>query len=315
MERWSELSEVPDDFGETVVVIGNFDGVHRGHQMLLDTLIQRARETGRKAVAVTFWPHPLHVHLPNAGPQLITGLQPRLKQLETWGLDAVLTVNYTLEFARQSPKEFVETYLLQGLNAKEVVAGQGIRFGWQNVGDLATMQQLGQDLGFEVTVQDLITEPTGRRWSSSWARELLQRGEVDEVAAILGRSHTVSGIVVHGFKRGRELGFPTANLGDDTDGFIPGDGVYAGWLIRADGQRLPAAISVGTNPTFENIERSVEAYVLDRDDLDLYDENVVFEFTKRLRGNTKFDGIDALIEQMTADVEQARVALGVASKS
>src|SRR5690625_3585509 len=177
------------------------------------------------------------------------------------------------------------------------------------------MQQLGQDLGFEVTVQDLITEPTGRRWSSSWARELLQRGEADEVAAISGRSHTGSGIVVRGFKRGRELGFPTANLGDDTDGFSRGAGVWAGWLIRCAGPPLAAASAVGPNPRFENIERSVEAYVLDRDDLDLCAEYVVFECTKRLRGNTKFDRIDALIKQMTADVEQARVALGVASKS
>lgn len=311
MERFSELDEVPDDFGETVVVIGNFDGVHRGHQMLLDTLIERARATGRKAVAVTFWPHPLHVHLPDSGPQLITGLSSRLNQLEHWGLDAVLIVNYTLEFARQSPREFVQNYLLDGLGAKEVVAGEGIRFGWQNVGNLEVMQQLGDELGFDVTVQQLITQDSGRRWSSSWARELLQRGEVDEAGRVLGRAHTVSGIVVHGFKRGRELGFPTANLGEDTDGFIPGDGVYAGWLIRADGQRLPAAISVGTNPTFENVARSVEAYVLDRTDLDLYDEYVTFEFTKRLRGNTKFDGIDALIKQMTADVEAARVELGV----
>lgn len=311
MERWSELEQVPDDFGETVVVIGNFDGVHRGHQMLLNTLIDRARATGRKAVAVTFWPHPLQVHLPDAGPQLISGLSSRLNQLEEWGLDAVLTINYTLAFARQSPREFVENYLLRGLNAKEVIAGQGIRFGWQNVGNLQTMQDLGRELGFDVTVQELVTQETGRRWSSSWARELLQRGEVHDVANILGRAHTVSGIVVHGFKRGRELGFPTANLGEEIDGLIPGDGVYAGWLIRADGQRLPAAISVGTNPTFENVSRSVEAYVLDRDDLDLYDEHVTFEFTKRLRGNTKFDGVEALIKQMTADVDQARVELGV----
>lgn len=312
MERWSELDQVPKDFGETVVVIGNFDGVHRGHEMLLDTLMERARATNRKAVAVTFWPHPLHVHLPGAGPQLITGLDQRLDQLQAWGLDAILIVDYTLEFARQSPQEFVENYLLEGLNAKEVVAGQGIRFGWQNVGNLETMQELGEELGFKVTVQKLITEPTGRRWSSSWARELLSRGEVANVSEILGRSHTVSGTVVEGFKRGRELGFPTANLGADIDGFVPGDGVYAGWLIRADGQRLPAAISVGTNPTFENATRSVEAHVLDRDDLELYGELVTFEFVRRLRGNIKFDNADDLIAQMKTDVDQTRSKLGLA---
>lgn len=311
MERWSELDQVPDDFGETIVVIGNFDGVHRGHQVLLATLIDRARATGRKAVAMTFWPHPQHVHLPDGNLQLITGISSRLDRLEKLGLDAVLTVNYDLDFARQSPREFIQNYVVSGLGAREVVAGSGIRFGWQNIGNLQTLKELGSELGFQVTVQDLMTQDTGRRWSSSWARELLERGEVAEVADILGRAHTVSAIVVHGFKRGRKLGFPTANLGPEVDGHIPGDGVYAGWLIRANGDRLPAAISVGTNPTFANVVRSVEAHVLDRDDLDLYDEYVHFEFTRRLRGNTKFDGIDALIAQMTADVDAARVVLGV----
>lgn len=312
MERWSELSQVPADFGPTVVVIGTFDGVHRGHQELLGTLVDRARATGRKAVAMTFWPHPLQVHLPSGGPQLITGLQTRLDELEKCGLDAVLTVDYTLEFARQTPREFIKNYVVDGLGAREMIVGKGIRFGWQNVGNLETLLALGEELGFEVSVQDWVTKTTGRRWSSSWARELLERGQVDEVTDILGRAHTVSGTVVHGFKRGRDLGFPTANLGPDLQGFIPGDGVYAGWLIRANGDRLPAAISIGTNPTFENVSRSVEAYALDRTDLDLYDEHVSFEFAKRLRGNVKFDGVDALIAQMGADVAKARVELGVA---
>jgi len=315
VERWNELSEVPADFGPTVVVIGTFDGVHRGHQMLLNTLTDRARATGRKAVAMTFWPHPLQVHLPSGGPQLITGLQARLDELEKCGLDAVLIVNYTLEFARQTPREFITDYVLEGLHAAEVVVGKGIRFGWQNVGNLETLRELSRELNFEVTVQEWVTETTGRRWSSSWARELLQRGEVAEAGEILGRSHTVTGTVVHGFKRGRDLGFPTANLGSDLEGFIPGDGVYAGWLIRAEGQRLPAAISIGTNPTFENVARSVEAYVLDRTDLDLYDERVSFEFTRRLRGNVKFEGVTALVEQMERDIAKARVELGVTDQN
>lgn len=313
MERWSELAQVPKDFGETAVVIGNFDGVHRGHRVLLSTLIDRARAARLKAVAMTFWPHPQHVHLPDGNLQLLTGISTRLDELEKTGLDGVLTVNYDLDFARQSPREFVQNYLVQGLRAREVVAGADIRFGWQNIGNLETLQELGAELGFTVTVQDLQTQESGRRWSSSRARELLKLGEVDEVREVLGRAHTVCGIVVHGFKRGRQLGFPTANLGPDLEGHIPGDGVYAGWLIRANGDRLPAAISVGTNPTFANVTRSVEAHVLDRDDLDLYDEHVCFEFTRRLRGNTKFDGVEALIAQMTADVVAARAVLGVSA--
>lgn len=311
MRRFTSVQQIPADFGETTVAIGNFDGVHRGHQAMLATVVSHARQSGRRAVAVTFWPHPLHVHVPDGSPQLITGLSQRLELLESMGVDATLVIDYTLEFAQQSPDEFVERYFVDALQAKEVVVGPDVRFGWQNVGDVTTMIQLGEKYDFSVTVQAMVSEDGGRRCSSSWARDLLTRGDVTDVAEVLGRSHTVRGVVVHGFKRGRELGFPTANLGDDMSGMIPGDGVYSGWLVRADGQRLPAAISVGTNPTFANKNRSVEAHVLDRDDLDLYDENVTFEFVKRLRANVKFDGLEELIDQMHRDVDHARAQLGL----
>ncbi len=333
--RWSDLTDVPSDFGPCVVTIGNFDGVHRGHASVLTRLSADARAAGCAAVAVTFSPHPLQVHRPQDAPPLLTGDEDRLELLERTGLDAVLMVTYTLDFARQSPQEFVERYLVEGLRARTVVVGRDVRFGWQNAGDLATMSELGALYGFDVEVIDDVTptvtadegsdedeaaEALRRRWSSTWVRELLEAGDVEHAARVLGRPHRLRGVVVHGDARGRELGFPTANLAQDATGMVPADGVYAGWLRRTrDGagqrvpahaaQRLPAAISVGTNPTFDGVQRRVEAYVLDRTDLDLYGDEVVVEPVVRLRPTLRFDSIDALLVQMADDVAQVPAEL------
>jgi len=332
VHRWMDLSQVPPGFGPSVVTIGNFDGVHRGHQAVLRRMVADARSQGAQAVAVTFNPHPLVVHAPERAPEQLLGIADRLELLAETGLDAVLLLEYTLEFAQQSPEEFVQRYLADGLNARTVVVGHDVRFGWQNAGDLATMIALGRKYGFEVDVIADIAEvdedapigsvrspgPADRRWSSTWARELVLAGEVAHAAAILGRPHRMRGVVVHGDARGRKLGFPTANLGPGAAGLVPADGVYAGWMNRVDlpaglpDARLPVAISVGTNPTFDGHLRRVEAYVLDRDDLDLYDEQVVFEFTDRLRPTLRFDSVDALVGQMRTDVEQCHERLGVA---
>jgi riboflavin kinase / FMN adenylyltransferase len=324
---WTDLGQVPPGFGPSVVTIGNFDGVHRGHAEVLGRIVSLARETGSQAVAVTFHPHPATVHRPESAPELLTGIADRMELLEAIGLDAVLLVEYTLDFARQSPEEFVRTYLVDGLGAKTVVVGHDVRFGRDNAGNLATMIDLGAAHGFEVrAIDDVGTvapgaprderEPSGR-WSSTEIRGLLADGKVREAAALLGRHHRVRGTVVHGDARGRELGFPTANLGA-ISGMIPADGVYAGWLRRPQLQTaapgscdcvLPAAISIGTNPTFDGVERRVEAYVLDRTDLDLYDEEVVLEFVEHLRPTLRFDGIDALVATMHDDVARARVIL------
>jgi len=199
-----------------------------------------------------------------------------------------------------------------------------VRFGKQNVGTLATMVELGGEHGFEVVAVDDVGDgdpgaPGSRqRWSSSAARALLAEGDVAQAAEVLGRAHRVSGTVVHGDARGRELGFPTANLGG-IEGMVPADGVYAGRLRRPrlaaatpghPDVDLPAAISIGTNPTFDGVERRVEAYVLDRTDLDLYGEPVVLELLERLRPTLRFDGIEPLVAQMHDDVEQARRILG-----
>lgn len=316
MHRWTDLSQVPAGFGPSVVTIGNFDGVHRGHRSVLTRMVADARAAGGAAVAVTFHPHPAQVHRPDEAPELLTGIADRLELLAETGLDAVLLIEYTLQFARSTPEDFVRTYLVDGLHAATVVVGRDVRFGRDNSGDLATMVALGERFGFRVEVIDAVRPPQeSRRWSSTWVRELLAQGDVVGAAAVLGRPHRVRGVVVHGAARGRDLGFPTANLAQDATGMVPADGVYTGWLRRVgfpadrpDGY-LPVAISVGTNPTFDDPVRTVEAHVPDRTDLDLYDEEVVLEFVERLRPTVRFDSVEALITQISDDVAQTRQRL------
>ncbi|AIY03867.1 MULTISPECIES: bifunctional riboflavin kinase/FAD synthetase [Arthrobacter] len=312
MQIWNSLAEVPQDFGPCVVTLGNFDGLHRGHQEVLAQVRAEALSRGAAAVALTFDPHPALIHRPDTAPEQIMGLADKLAAMAALGLDGVLVLPYTLEFAAQTPEQFVRSVFVETLGACTVVVGQDVRFGQGNSGDLSTMVSLGADLGFDVVVVN--DEGHDRRWSSTWVREALRKGEVDTAAAVLGRTHTMSGEVVHGAARGRELGFPTANLSPDACGIIPADGVYAGWLTDTHGHRWPAAISVGSNPTFVGVSRQVEAYVLDRPEepieaFDLYGQHVVVEFVQRLRGMVAYTGPAALIEQMHVDVDQARAIL------
>lgn len=309
MLRLTDTADLPADFGPTVVTIGNFDGVHLGHATLLAAVVDRARQDGLASIAVTFEPHPLVVLHPDRAPQLVNSLQDRLTTIEHIGLDAVVVLPFTLELAAMSPRNFVHDVFVGGLRAQCVVVGRDTRFGARNAGDVDTLRDLGAEFGFEVQVQQDVGEDG--RYSSTEVRSDLVAGDVAAAARILGRPHAVTGLVVRGAQRGRELGYPTANLAQDATGFVPADGVYAGWLIReaGAGTRLPAAISVGTNPTFDGTQRTVEAYVLDRTDLNLYDEVVVVEFTQRLRSNVRFDSVDDLIEQMSHDVDRARALL------
>ncbi|XAS67776.1 bifunctional riboflavin kinase/FAD synthetase [Micrococcaceae bacterium Sec5.7] len=315
---WNDPSEVPADFGPSVVTFGNFDGVHRGHQQVLSQLIRTARVNGARTVAVTFDPHPAQVHRPASAPELIMGLQDKLDALGQLGLDAVLVMKYSLNLASLTPEEFVGRVLVESLHASHVVIGHDARFGRGNTGDLATMQALGQQFGFEVQViSEFGSEGfplhndggTDRRCSSTWVREALQDGDVATAAAVLGRPHRMRGEVVHGASRGRALGFPTANLAPSASGLIPADGIYAGWLVDQAGTRWPAAISVGSNPTFDGVSRHVEAHVIDRphepvEDFDLYGQTVVVEFVARLRGMVAYRGPEALVDQMRLDVVQ-----------
>jgi riboflavin kinase / FMN adenylyltransferase len=261
------------------------------------------------------------VLFPDRAPAVLTPLDLKLELLAATGLDVVLVLPFTPEFAGWSPQRFVREVFVDALRARVVVVGRDTRFGHRNSGDLGTLRELGSRLGFEVeVVEEFGPGPGdaqgGRRWSSSWVRELLAEGDVAGAVAILGRPHRVVGVVVHGDHRGRELGYPTANLSQDAVGQIPADGVYAGRLVRptlppgAPDAVLPAAVSVGTNPTFDGTKRRVEAYVLDRDDLDLYGERVAVEFVERLRPTLRFDGVEALIEQMAGDVARSRHVLG-----
>lgn len=320
---WNDPSEVPADFGPSVVTFGNFDGVHRGHQQVLSQLIRTARLNHARAVAITFDPHPAQVHRPESAPELIMGLEDKLVALGEVGLDAVLVMKYSLELASLTPEEFVSSVLVEALKASHVVIGHDARFGRGNSGDLDTMKELGEKLGFEVQVisefgsegypvhrSDDDDGAGDRRCSSTWVREALREGDVATAAAVLGRPHRMRGEVVHGAARGRDLGFPTANLSSDASGYIPADGIYAGWLVDQAGTRWPAAISVGSNPTFDGVSRQVEAHVIDRpeeavEDFDLYGQTVVVEFVARLRGMVAYRGPEALVEQMRLDVVQA----------
>lgn len=316
MHRWSDYTAVPDDIGRSVATLGNFDGVHRGHRAVLTRAVQTARERGLDAVAVTFDPHPVAVLRPEAAPGIITSTAQRLELLEQAGLDAVLLMDFTHELARWTPEEFVTRVFVDALHVDVVVVGADTRFGVRNSGDITTLRALGETHGFEVrVVHDVGGDDNDNRWSSTQVRKLLCQGRVDSAAEVLGRRHQVEGTVVHGDHRGRELGYPTANLAQDSQGLVPDDGVYAGWLLRptlpADhpDSRLPAAISIGTNPTFDGTQRRVEAYVLDRSDLDLYGEHVAVEFVAHIRPTLRFDGVDALVERMSTDVQECRRVL------
>ncbi|GHD07436.1 bifunctional riboflavin kinase/FAD synthetase [Zhihengliuella salsuginis] len=312
MQHWTGIDAVPAGFGPAVVTIGNFDGVHRGHSAVLQQLVDESRRRSARSVAITFDPHPRRVHAPDSAMELITGLTDRVELIAESGLDALLTIHYTLEFSRATAEEFVRSIIVEKLGACAVVVGHDVRFGSGNHGDFETMVELGRRYGFEVVGID--DAGHDRRWSSTWIREALNTGDVTTASEVLGRPHRMRGEVVHGAARGRELGFPTANLSPEATGIIPADGVYAGWLVDAAGTRWPSAISVGSNPTFEGVSRQVEAHVIDRpdesiEDFDLYGQQVVVEFVERLRPMVAYNGVESLIDQMNDDVAKARTVL------
>ena len=314
MHRWTDPSETPAALRPCVLTLGNFDGVHRGHRAVLNALVDAGHRLGLPAVAITFEPHPIAVLRPEQAPELIAPGAVRDDLIADSGVDGLLVLDFTTEFAQQTPEDFVRAVFVRGLDARCVVVGMDTRFGYRNSGDVSTLADLGEQFGFEVVALDDVGE--GERFSSTVVRAHLRAGEVGEAARILGRPHRVVGTVVHGNHRGKALGYPTANLSADSLGLVPLEGVYAGWLTRIDlpedarDRTMPAAISVGTNPTFETHDRrTVEAYVLDRDDLDLYDERVMVEFTAHIRPTLKFESVDELLEAMGQDVTRCRELL------
>ncbi len=306
---FTDPNEIPADFGPTVVAIGKFDGVHTGHRLVLEKAIVDAGSQGAKTVAVTFDRNPLAILRPELCPTELVSLAQKIELLGGTGIDAVLVLTFDEVMAQVPAEEFVERILVGNLHAKIVLLGHDFRFGHRGVGNPELLREMGEKFGFTVDAVGDVTDE-GDRVSSTRIRELLAEGDVATAARLLGRPHAVAGEVVHGLKRGRELGFPTANLSPQSQGDVPADGVYAGWLRTADGIHRRAAISVGMNPTFDDVEmRQVEAYVLDETDLDLYGQEVVVEFVDRIRGMVAFRGIPALIEQMTDDVARTREIL------
>lgn len=283
--------------------------MHRGHR----ALVQEAARSCPKSsvVVVTFWPHPLSVLSPERAPALLCTLPRRIELLKEAGADEVRVVNFTSEIAEWSPTAFVER-VIAPLHPRHVLVGENFRFGRRASGTPQILAEAG-DGQFQVHAMDLVAM-SGVAVSSTRVREAVADGDVSLAAELLGRPFDVDGVVVMGDQRGRELGFPTANLVLPAGRAVPADGVYAGWLRPSDGPErghdLPAAISVGTNPTFNGVERRVETYVIDRDDMELYGSDITVTFTQRLRGQIKFDGVDALIEQMTSDVATIRSLLG-----
>lgn len=315
MRVWRSLDDVSADLGRTVVTIGNFDGVHLGHQHV----VRRAREVAERlgiahVVAVTFDPHPIAVLRPEHAPPTLSEIDERVVLLERAGVDDVLVLPFTREVAEWEPARFVEEVLVESLHAAAVVVGANFRFGKRAAGDVGTLRELGAVHGFETDGIALDGGP--QVWSSTYVRTCLAAGDVEGAAEALGRPVSVRGAVQRGDQRGRELGYPTANVPTRTTA-VPADGVYAGWLRVLDGpgggvpgEPMPAAISVGVNPTFAGERtRRVEAYVLDRDDLELYDREVEIVFVKRLRGMLRFDSAESLVAAMRDDVERARETL------
>jgi len=293
----------------SAVAIGTFDGVHRGHQQVL----ARASETGLPVVAVTFDPHPTVIFAPQHEPKRLTTLERRVELLRAHGAAEVRVLAFDHEMASWSPQEFVRRALVDGLSAASVVVGENFRFGSHAAGDVAALTAFGTEYGF--TVDGLGLAGPDEPWSSTRVRALVAEGQVRQAAEVLGRPHEVVGEVIRGEQRGRELGYPTANTPIDDSSAVPPDGVYAGRVVRASGETLPAAISIGTNPTFGEHSRRVESYVLDRpfgsgQDLNLYGEVIRVEFVEHLRPMVAFDGIDALLAQMADDVAATRRLLG-----
>jgi len=308
MQRWRGVEGAPAGWGRAVATIGVFDGVHRGHQQIIGHTVRRARELSMASVVVTFDPHPAEVVRPGSHPAILTEAGRKAELLEGLGVDVLCVIPFTVDFSHLSPETFVHDVLVEHLHASAVVVGENFRFGHKAAGDVELLERLGRTFGFTVEGAPLVASAPASVVSSTYIRSCVDAGDVAEAGRALGRPHRLEGIVVRGDARGRELGYPTANLLTAPHAAVPADGVYAGWLNRRAGAPLMAAISIGTNPTFAGRERRVEAFVLDFD-ADLYGERLGLDFVARLREQRRYDGMEPLVEQIRKDVEETRSAL------
>ncbi len=300
-----------------MVTIGAYDGVHLGHRAVISDVCRRAAEAGRRSALVTFDRHPAQVIRPDSAPRLLTDLDQRLELLEQTGLDIVVVLTFDEERAKETAEEFVNEVLVGCLNAAEVVVGEDFHFGHRRGGNVALLTEMGADLGFEVSGMHLVG-PDGEaarddaQVSSTAIRRALHDGRLDDAERMLGRPHEMRGPVVQGDKRGRTIGFPTANVAIGEEMLMPADGIYAGHLVLEDGgEVLPSAIYLGHRPTFydESAATLLEVHVLGFEG-DLYGERVAVRFSNRIRSDEKFDSVDALAAQLERDCREAERLLG-----
>jgi len=307
---YNGLAEVPPAIRPAVVSIGVFDGVHRGHQALMRTVIDKATELNATPVVVTFSRHPLAVIAPGSEPPLITTLGQRARVMGAVGIKALVVLEFDDAMRHMPPEEFVRAVLVDGLGCSHVVVGANFRFGHQQAGTIETLSDLGKKFGFGVTIFALQLDRGDEVVSSSLIRKHIAEGDMEQVAEELDRPYVLEGTVEHGSARGHDLGFPTANLAVHDHMILPKLGVYAGWMRWKD-ERYPAVVNVGLNPTFGDRDTPiVEAYIIDFAQ-DLYDETIEIEFTHRLRDELRFKNVDYLVTQMHADVDRARGLLGI----
>ncbi len=313
MQRWRGVDGAPPGWGRSVVTIGVFDGVHRGHQEIIAHTVERARQAGIASVVVTFDPHPSEVVRPGSHPAILTESVRKAELIEALGVDVLCVIPFTLDFSHLSAETFVHDVLVEHLHASAVVVGENFRFGHRAAGDVALLTRLGVSFGFTVEGAPLISDADATL-SSTYIRSCVDSGDVGAASTALGRPHRLEGIVVRGDQRGREMGFPTANLSLAPHVAVPADGVYAAWLsrrgtyARAAIEPARAAVSIGTNPTFNGRERRVEAYLLDFEG-DLYGERLALDFIRRLREQRAYDAVGPLVDQIEKDVAEARAAL------
>ena len=303
------LASLPRGLGPAAVTIGKFDGIHLGHQALLDVAVAISQEQSLAPAVVTFDRHPGSLLNPTSYPWPIIGPSKKKELLEQAGVKLLVTLPFDEALAALSAEEFVKQILVTALQAKAVIVGDDFRFGSGQQGNVEALRQLGLIHGFTVHAVPAV-EVDGVRVSTTHIRELLEKGEVKSAARFLGRLHATRGEVEHGLKIGREIGFPTANISREAEGFLPKDGVYAGWLFDAHGEKYPAALSIGINETISEVPRLLEVHVLDRKDLDFYFQVVNVEYVDFIRPALKFSGVEALIESINADLVKIRVILG-----
>lgn len=309
MRNYSALSDVSSDIGKTAVTIGKFDCLHLGHQSLFANLIEAANKDSLVPTVVTFDRHPDHLLRPDRAKRPIIGKTQKHSLIESLGAEVLIELEFNQALASKTPEEFVKEILVDTLHAQVVMVGEGFRFGNQGLGDTQTLRDLGGQFGFSVSEIKPV-EIDGETVSTTRVRNLLDEGNVSAVTKLLGRVHVAVGVVEHGLKIGRKIGFPTANLSREAEGYLPLDGVYSGWLV-SEGIRYPAAHSVGINETFQAVPRLVESHVLDETELDLYDKVVTLEFIDFVRPVAKFDGVESLVAQINLDLEVVRQQLGM----